>query len=224
MEVLHDATRGSIEEKFQYDWSNLRYFPEHWSSHLIEFYLPIEEYLPRQHVPDMSAHGWKDIAEVVKTEYSDLVSNKDVLDLVFVLDPAFIDGKTNIIFWEWQMHFFVSVASLASYAVLLIFNHSLWHRFAPMDVQIVSKTHFPSMFLIGLIFSRNIAGMYFVIIQSNKAISATTLKSQLPTGCCVGVVMQSYLPTWDPDDLNATTVFDLHQNTDWTMHCNNVCV
>jgi len=62
---------------------------------LIEFYLPIQEYLPGQHIPDISAHG---CTEVVKTAYSGLVSNKDVLDLAFVLDPAFIDGKTNIFF------------------------------------------------------------------------------------------------------------------------------
>jgi len=34
----------------------------------------------------------------MKTEYSAAISNKDVLDLVFVLDLAFIDVKTNIIF------------------------------------------------------------------------------------------------------------------------------
>jgi len=65
---------------------------------LIGFYLPIQEYLPRQHVSNMSAYACKDIQEFVKTEYYGLVSNKYVQDLAFVLDVAFIDGKTNIVF------------------------------------------------------------------------------------------------------------------------------
>jgi len=51
---------------------------------LIEFYLPIQEYLPGQHVPNISAHACKDIQELVKTEYSGSVSNKYVKDLAFV--------------------------------------------------------------------------------------------------------------------------------------------
>ena len=46
----------------------------------------------------MLAHACEDIQELVKTEYSGSVSNKDVQDIAFVLDPAFIDGKTNIVF------------------------------------------------------------------------------------------------------------------------------
>jgi len=65
---------------------------------LVEFYLPIKEYLPAIHIPDISAHACEDIRELVKTEYSGTVSNNDVLDLAFVLDPVFIDAKTNIVF------------------------------------------------------------------------------------------------------------------------------
>jgi len=64
----------------------------------MEFYLPIREYLPGVHIPDMSAHACEDIWEVVKTEYSSAISNKDVVDIVFVLDPVFIHEKTNIVF------------------------------------------------------------------------------------------------------------------------------
>ncbi len=67
-------------------------------STLIEFYLPFQEYLPGHHIPDMSAHACEDIQEIVKTEYSGTVSNQDIVDLAFVLQPTFVDGKTNIVF------------------------------------------------------------------------------------------------------------------------------
>jgi len=67
---------------------------------LIEFFLPLKEHLPEHHIPDMSAQACKDIQELVKTEHSGAVSNQDIVDLAFVLDPTFIDGKTNIVFWE----------------------------------------------------------------------------------------------------------------------------
>jgi len=66
---------------------------------LIEYYLPIKEYLPGIHIPDGSAHACDDIQEVVKTKYTGTVSNKDILDLAFILEPAFIEGKTNIVFF-----------------------------------------------------------------------------------------------------------------------------
>jgi len=78
------------------------------------------------------------------------------------------------------MGFFVAtsgVTSLVSYKVLLVFDHSLQHQFIAMGGQIASKTHFPNVFLIGLVFSRNIASVYFADIQSNKAISVRALKS-----------------------------------------------
>jgi len=67
-------------------------------STLVEFYLPLQEYLPGHHIPDVSAHACEDIEEIVKTEYIGTVSNQDIVDLAFVLDPTFVDGKTNIVF------------------------------------------------------------------------------------------------------------------------------
>jgi len=67
-------------------------------SMLVEFYLPLQEYLPGHHIPDVSAHACEDIEEIVKTEYIGTVSNQDIVDLAFVLDPTFVDGKTNIVF------------------------------------------------------------------------------------------------------------------------------
>ena len=66
---------------------------------LIEYYLPIQEYIPGIHLPDVSAHACDDIRELVKTKYTGTISNKDVLDLAFILKPAFIEGKTNIVFF-----------------------------------------------------------------------------------------------------------------------------
>jgi len=65
---------------------------------LIEFFLPMQEYLPGHHVPDMYAHACEDIMELVKTEHTATISNEDILDLAFVLDPVFIGEKTNIAF------------------------------------------------------------------------------------------------------------------------------
>jgi len=65
---------------------------------LIEIFLPMKEYLPGHHVPDISAGACDDIQELVKTELRAEVINKDVMDLAFVLDPVFIDVKTNIVF------------------------------------------------------------------------------------------------------------------------------
>jgi len=65
---------------------------------LIEIYLPMQEYLPGCHTPDMSARACEDIQELVKTEHCATVSNKDIIDLAFVLEPVFIDIKTNIVF------------------------------------------------------------------------------------------------------------------------------
>jgi len=64
---------------------------------LVDFYLPIQEYLPGIHIPDMSVRACEDIRELIKMEHSGTISNKDVLDLAFVLNPAFIDAKTNIV-------------------------------------------------------------------------------------------------------------------------------
>jgi len=65
---------------------------------VIEFYLPIKEYIPGLHIPDISARACECIPEVVKTEYTGAISNEDILDLAFVMDPAFIDERTNIVF------------------------------------------------------------------------------------------------------------------------------
>jgi len=68
---------------------------------LVEFFLPMQEYLPGHHVPDIYAHACEDIKELVKTEHSAAISNEDISDLAFVLDPGFIDEKTNIVFfWD----------------------------------------------------------------------------------------------------------------------------
>jgi len=66
---------------------------------LIELFVPLQEYLPGHHIPDMSAHACEDIKELVKMEHKAKISNEDVMDLAFVLDPGFIDEKTNIVFW-----------------------------------------------------------------------------------------------------------------------------
>jgi len=65
---------------------------------LIEFFLPIKEYLPGHHIPDMSACACEDIKEVVKTEHKAAISNQDIVDLAFVLEPGFVDKKMNIVF------------------------------------------------------------------------------------------------------------------------------
>jgi len=170
-------------------------------STLIEFYLPIQEYLPEQHVPDMSAHACKDIVEVVKTEYSGSVSNKDVLDLVFVLDPAFIDGKTNVVFvgmafaflcqYEWcsKSHHLCSIADIWSFPAPLMHSNGVW---------IASKIHFQSMFLIGLVFFKSIVGIYFVNIQSNKAISVSTQMSSTSHRMCgsIYVIVFTNMASW----------------------------
>ena len=91
------------------------------------------------------------------------------------------------------------VTSLDSYEVLLIFDHSLQHQSVEMGVQIASKTHFPSMFLIGLVFSRNVASVYFADIQSNKGISVRALKSS--TSCRMyGDIYVINLPEWCSND------------------------
>jgi len=65
---------------------------------LIELFAPLQKYLPGHHIPDMSAHVCKDIKELlVQTKHSATISNEDVLDLAFVLDPGFIAKKTNIV-------------------------------------------------------------------------------------------------------------------------------
>ncbi len=65
---------------------------------LIELFAPLQKYLPGHHIPDMSAHGCKDIKELlVQTKHSATISNEDVLDLAFVLDPGLIAKKTNIV-------------------------------------------------------------------------------------------------------------------------------
>jgi len=46
----------------------------------------------------MYAHACEDIMELVKTEHTEKISNEDILDLAFILDPGFIDEKTNIVF------------------------------------------------------------------------------------------------------------------------------
>jgi len=46
-----------------------------------------------------------------------------------------------------------------------------------MGVQIASKTRFPSMSLIGLVSSKNIASMFFVGIQNDKGTSVITVKN-----------------------------------------------
>jgi len=94
---------------------------------LIEFFLPIEEYLPGHHIPDMSARACEDIKEVVKTEHKATISNQDIVDLAFVLEPGFVDEKTNIVFlgmenaflcrYEWSeaAHKMRKIADLQSF-------------------------------------------------------------------------------------------------------------
>ncbi len=101
-------------------------FQNHDPATLVEFFLPVQEYLPGHHVPDMYARACEDIKELVKTEHSAAINNEDILDLAFVLDPGFIDEKTNIVFlgmenvflcrYEWlcasqKMHNFVDLKS-----------------------------------------------------------------------------------------------------------------
>jgi len=84
-------------------------FQNHDPATLVEFFLPVQEYLPGHHVPDMYARACEDIKELVKTEHSAAINNEDILDLAFVLDPGFIDEKTNIVFWGWKMCFSVAM-------------------------------------------------------------------------------------------------------------------
>jgi len=99
---------------------------------VIEFFLPIQEYLPGHHIPDIHAHACEDIMELVKTEQRATISNEDIFDLAFVLDPGFIDEKTNIVFlgmenmflchYKWsdasqKMH---SIADLISFLVTVL--------------------------------------------------------------------------------------------------------
>jgi len=99
---------------------------------VIEFFLPIQEYLPGHHIPDIRAHACEDIKELVKTEQRATISNEDIFDLAFVLDPGFIDEKTNVVFlgmenvflcrYKWsdasqKMH---SMADLISFPVVVL--------------------------------------------------------------------------------------------------------
>ena len=64
----------------------------------MELFVPLQKYLPGHHIPDMSAHGCKDIKELlVQTKHSATIGNEDVLDLAFVLDPGLIAKKANIV-------------------------------------------------------------------------------------------------------------------------------
>jgi len=96
---------------------------------LIELFVPLQEYLPGHHIPDMSARACENIKELVKTEHKATVSNEDVIDLAFVLDPGFIDKKTNIVFlgmenvflcrYEWSVacHNICTIENLKSFPV-----------------------------------------------------------------------------------------------------------
>jgi len=99
---------------------------------VIEFFLPIQEYLPGHHIPDIHAHACDDIMELVKTEQRATISNEDIFDLAFALNPGFIDKKTNIVFlgmenmflchYKWsdasqKMH---SIADLISFLVTVV--------------------------------------------------------------------------------------------------------
>ncbi len=99
---------------------------------VVEIFLPMQEYLPGHHVPDMHAHACEDIKELVKTEKRATICNQDISDLAFVLDPTFIDEKTNIVFlgmenvflcrYEWsdesqKMH---SIVELVSFPVAVL--------------------------------------------------------------------------------------------------------
>jgi len=106
-------------------------------SALVEFYLPLQKYLPGyHHIPHMSAHACKDIQEVVKIKHScGTVSNWDSIDLAFVLGPTFIDGKTNIVFLQMVNEIichYVWVPNQKSCKVLLVCSHSLWQRCVSM--------------------------------------------------------------------------------------------
>jgi len=65
---------------------------------VIELFVPLQEYLPGHHILDMFACACKDIKELVKMGHKATISSEDVMDLAFVLDPGFIDEKTNIVF------------------------------------------------------------------------------------------------------------------------------
>jgi len=73
---------------------------------VVEFFLPMQDYLPGHHVPDIYAHACEDIKELVKMEKRATISNEDILDLAFVLHPGFMDGKTNMYFLGWKTCFF----------------------------------------------------------------------------------------------------------------------
>jgi len=65
---------------------------------MVEFFLPMQEYLPGHHVPDMYVHACEDIKEPCEDGERATISDDNILNLEFVLDPGFIDEKTNIVF------------------------------------------------------------------------------------------------------------------------------
>jgi len=71
-----------------------------------------------------------------------------------------------------------------------------------MGVPIASKTHFPSMSLIGLVCSKNIAIVYFAGILNNKVTFASTVKILISHRMCgntcaiasTGIVIMTSMP------------------------------
>jgi len=102
---------------------------------VVEIFLPMQEYLPGHHVPDMHAHACENIKELVKTEKRATISNQDISDLAFVLNPKFIDEKTNIVFlgmenvflcrYEWSddSQKMCSIVELVSFPVAVLHSN-----------------------------------------------------------------------------------------------------